>query len=25
KVLPDFKVTVRVYEGVRKWAEYGDE
>jgi len=24
-VLPDFKVTVRVYEGVRKWAEYGDE
>jgi hypothetical protein len=25
KVLPEFKVTVRVYEGVRKWAEYGDE
>jgi 6-pyruvoyltetrahydropterin/6-carboxytetrahydropterin synthase len=25
KVLPGFKVTVRVYEGVRKWAEYGDE
>ncbi len=25
KVLPDFKLTVRVHEGVRKWAEYSDE
>ncbi len=25
KVLPGFKVTVRVYEGVRKWAECSDE
>ncbi|MFA0752264.1 MAG: hypothetical protein IMHGJWDQ_000011 [Candidatus Fervidibacter sp.] len=25
KVLPNFKLTVRVYEGVRKWAEYSDE
>lgn len=25
KVLPDFKLIVRVWEGVRKWAEYNDE
>ena len=25
KVLPEFKLRVRVYEGVRKWAEFGDE
>jgi hypothetical protein len=25
KVLPGFKLRVRVHEGVRKWAEYGDD
>jgi 6-pyruvoyl-tetrahydropterin synthase len=25
RVLPGFKVTVRVFEGVRKWAEYSDD
>ncbi len=25
KVLPEFKLRVRVYEGVRKWAEVGDD
>ncbi len=25
KVLQGFKLRVRVYEGVRKWAEYGDD
>lgn len=25
KVLPEFKLKVRVYEGIRKWAEYSED